>query len=70
MSHPEFVLLHSMFHPEGTRRSAICLVKLLGISPSMDFDSNDVGGTYQEPEHHLRAAVLCRSQHHPGPGCW
>jgi hypothetical protein len=41
MSHPEFVLVHSIFHSEWAHRSAICLVKLLRISLQMDLDSND-----------------------------
>jgi len=42
MSHPEFVLVHSILYSEGAHRSAICLVKLLGISLQMDLGSNDV----------------------------
>ncbi|SRR6266849_2417806 len=42
LAHPEFVLVHSTSHPEGEHRSAICLVKLLGISLQMDLDKIDV----------------------------
>jgi hypothetical protein len=42
MSHPEFVLVHPILHPEGTHCSAISLVKLLRISLQKDLDSNDV----------------------------
>ena len=42
MSHPEFLLVHPIFYSEWAHCSAICLVKLLGISLQMDLDSNDV----------------------------
>jgi hypothetical protein len=41
MAYPEFVLVHSIFHSEWVHRSAILLVKLLGMSLQMDLDSND-----------------------------
>ena len=42
MSHLEFVQVHSIVHSGGTHRSAICLVKLLGIGIQVDLDSNGV----------------------------
>ena len=40
MSHLEFVQVHSIVHSGGIHRSAICLVKLLGINLHVDFYSN------------------------------
>ena len=40
--YPEIVLLHSIDHSEWALRSAVCLVRLLGISFQIILDLNDM----------------------------
>ena len=42
MAHSEFVLVHLIAHLEWAHRSAICPVKLLGVSLHINIDSTDV----------------------------